>query len=109
MAIRKKTNQKAVKTVRRSRKKVSPYLQDVTPEKSFWVSNGWVIRNLQEMPAALENMSDDTFVYHANNEKNDFSTWIREVVGDKKLAANLAKVKSRKSALTSVNRRLKEL
>ena len=36
-------------------------------------------------------MTDETFVCHVNNQKNDFSTWVKEVIGDEKLAAYLQK------------------
>lgn len=85
------------------------YLKDVPPEKAFWVNNGWVIRNMEEMPAAFENMTDQTFTYHVNAEKNDFAVWVREVIGDKKLAAILQKVKTRQSAIEAVKRRIKQL
>jgi hypothetical protein len=85
------------------------YLKDVPPEKSFWASNGWVIRNMEELPKALENMADETFTSHVNSDKNDFSTWIREVIGDKKLASIMQKVKNRQSAIDAINRRIKQL
>jgi hypothetical protein len=40
---------------------------------------------------ALAEMSEDTFRYHASREKNDFSSWIRDVIGDETLAGELAK------------------
>ena len=85
------------------------YLKDAPSEKSFWVTNGWVIRNMEELKTALENMNDETFLYHVNPEKNDFSIWVREVIGDKKLAFVLQKVKSRTSAIESVKRRIKQV
>jgi len=87
----------------------SEYMKDVPPEKSFWVSNGWVVRNLGELKTALEQMNDETFAYHLNKEKNDFSKWIREVVGDKKLAFIFQRVKSKPSAMEVMKRRLRQL
>ncbi|MBN2251144.1 MAG: hypothetical protein JW724_03605 [Candidatus Altiarchaeota archaeon] len=107
---KKKANKmKAGKYAKRKSKKNQEYLKDVPPEKSFWVSNGWVVRNMEELPGALENMSDETFAYHLNREKNDFSAWVREVVGDKMLASTLQMVKSRKSATDAIKRRIKQL
>ena len=61
-------------------------LRDVSPDQAFWVSNGPVLKNLEELSNALPAMSGDTFSHHVNKEKNDFSNWVREAIGDKKLA-----------------------
>jgi hypothetical protein len=89
--------------------KNSDYLKDAPPEKAFWVSNGWVIKNLEELPNALENMSDETFANHVNLNKNDFATWTKEVIGDRMLSVTLQMVKSRRGAIDAVRRRLKQL
>jgi len=89
--------------------KNAEFLKDAPPEKAFWVSNGWIIRNMEEIPAALENMSDETFVSHVNKDKNDFAAWVKEVLGDKSLAATLRLVRNRRSAIEVVKRRLKQL
>jgi hypothetical protein len=89
--------------------KNAEYLKDVPPEKAFWVNNGWIVRNLEELPAALENMSDETFAFHVNKDKNDYAIWVREVVKDKVLAVTMQMVKSRKSAIEAVKRRVKQL
>ena len=85
------------------------YLKDVAPEKAFWVANGWVIKNLEELPTALENMSDETFACHANKDKNDFAAWVKEVIGDKSLAATLRMVRNRRSAIEVARRRIIQL
>ncbi len=59
---------------------------DVPQEYRFWLSDGREIRNLNELLAALKTMKDDTFSYHVNREKNDFSNWVKDVLQDKKLA-----------------------
>ena len=89
--------------------KNAEYLKDVPPEKAFWAANGWIIRNMEEMPAALENMSDETFAYHVKKDKNDFAAWVKDVVGDKSLAATMRLVKNRNSAIDVVKRRIKQL
>ena len=75
------------------------FLGDVENDKKFWVNNGTVLKNLDELLDALNSMSNDTFQYHANSEKNDFSRWIGDVIGDKKLAEDLAKSKNKKSVI----------
>lgn len=83
--------------------------KNVPLEKCFWVNNGWIIRNLEELPIALDNMNDKTFNYHVNRNKNDFSNWIGDVIGDKILANALEKVRDRRDAIKIVKGRIKQL
>lgn len=57
------------------------WLGDVPTDKVFYCCNGEVYRNLSELESALERMQDEHFVYHVNVEKNDFSNWVRHVIG----------------------------
>jgi len=34
-------------------------------------------------------MNEETFGYHSNETKSDFSNWVKDVIGDEKLAADL--------------------
>ncbi|HEX55242.1 MAG: hypothetical protein DRO90_00135 [Candidatus Altiarchaeales archaeon] len=85
------------------------FLQDVPAEKCFWANNGWIIRNLRELPIALENMSDETFFYHCNKEKNDFYNWIKDVIGYEELAERIKNVKTKKSMMNRVKKAIREL
>ena len=51
-------------------------------------------------------MSDETFAYHSNEEKHDFSNWLKDVVEDEKLAEDLEDSTSRKKAAKLVNERV---
>ena len=84
-------------------------LADVEPKKCFWVNNGPVIRNLHELERAIEHMSDETFRYHINKEKNDFANWIRDVLIDDKLADNTQKTESKDKILKKIRARIKFL
>jgi hypothetical protein len=66
-------------------------LGDVAEDKQFWCQNGQVFKNLHDMEIAFGQMGDDTFRYHASEAKNDFSNWVRDVIGDEKLAGDLQK------------------
>lgn len=59
------------------------YLADCAPEKCFWVNNGPVLKNLDEFSNILPELSDSTFSQHVNQDKNDFSRWIIDVIEDK--------------------------
>ena len=84
-------------------------LGNVPEEKRFWVVDGRYLSNLEELKTALEGMTDETFLAHSNENKSDFSKWVREVVGDDKLAADLAKSATRLWAAKSVGDRIKFL
>ena len=85
------------------------YLSDVPQEQSFWVNSGVVLRNLEDLANTLPDMNDDVFRHHVNKEKNDFSNWIGDVVGDKLLANDLRSSKNKDSALKKVRNRLVSL
>ena len=85
------------------------YLCDAAPEQCFWVNNGPILKNMEELANALPDMAEDTFRHHVNNEKNDFSSWVRDIIGDAKLANDLLSSKNRDSALKKVRGRVNSL
>ena len=94
------------KIVKISRDEAKRRLGDVPDEKRFWCHDGKVIKNLRELRKALVDISDETFHYHLSEGKNDFSKWIREVVGDEKLANDLSKARSRIQTSQAVAERI---
>ncbi len=78
-------------------------------DRCFWVNNGPVLRNLDEMHEALSKMNKETFMHHVNAEKNDFSAWVRDILGDQKLAQDLSKVKSKKGMALKIKQRAQYL
>ncbi len=85
------------------------YLCDAAPEKCFWVNNGPILKNMEELANALESISDDAYCCHANKDKNDFSKWVSEIIGDQKLANDLLSSKNKVSAVKKVKARLNTL
>ncbi len=90
-------------------KKMNEKLKDVPEDKVFWANDGGVIKNLRELAPALKKMHADTFSHHVNSEKNDFSNWVRDVVGDQELAEELKGIKNKKNAASIVSNRVKEI
>ena len=84
-------------------------LSDVPEEKRFWVSDGRTLKNLADLQSALKQMSDETYSYHVNEEKCDFSKWVRDVIGDDELAENLESAITRAQAARYVTNRLTQL
>lgn len=81
-------------------------ITDVPDEYSFHLSDGRSLKNIIELKNALESMNNQLFSYHINDEKNDFYIWIRDIIGDNKLAQDMKKVKNRTQALRVVVQRL---
>ena len=81
-------------------------LADVPVEYAFWCNDGRIIKSMRELKEALEQMGDAIYVYHANAEKNDFSTWVKDVLVDEKLAWDLSKSTDRSEAAKRVAARV---
>ncbi len=89
----------------KTRQEALKMLANAPDDKVFWVRDGKVIRNLNELANALATMSEETFTYHCNAAKCDFTNWVRDVIGDLKLADDLVAV-TRVQAMDRVSRRV---
>ena len=81
-------------------------LADVPEYRFFWCNDGRIFRNMRDLSAGLASMSAETFVYHLNTEKNDFSNWLKDSVGDEQLAEDLEDPISRREAAKTVKERV---
>ncbi|OYT27785.1 MAG: hypothetical protein B6U97_00540 [Candidatus Altiarchaeales archaeon ex4484_96] len=99
---------KMVAKKKKARKKKKAIV-DVPQDKVFWVHDGPVLKNLEDLANELSKMSFETFHYHVNPYKNDFANWIKEVIGDAKLADEIRKLKTRKSTSRHVKEKIKQL
>ena len=82
-------------------KEMKSLLNNVSPDKAFWVHNGPILKNVSELFNALRTMREDTFRHHVNKDKNDFAKWIGDVYGEARLAAQV-RTTSTKTALQTV-------
>jgi len=82
------------------------FLARVPEDKVFWCHGGKVFRNMNELADGLSAMSDETFSFHSNLEKKDFSNWVREVIQDEELADDLVLSSTRQEAAEHVARRI---
>ena len=94
------------KIVKVSREEANRRLGNVPDDKRFWCQDGKVVKNLKELEEALNNMSDETFHYHSVEDKNDFSNWVKDVVGDTALANQLKGVMTSIAAARKVEARI---
>ena len=70
-------------------------LSNVPGEKTFRCNDGRDFRNLEELSVALSDMTEQSFSHHVTEQRNDFSNWVRDVIGDSTLAKNLTKATDR--------------
>ena len=89
------------------RKKV---LGEAPEEHHFVVADGKKLKNIIELADALETMSEEIFRHHANEFKNDFSAWVKDVFYDHSLAEDISRARNRLETQIAILRRLvKEL
>jgi len=82
------------------------FLSKVPEEYVFLCQDGRVLRDMNELAEALSAMTDETFAYHSNVEKKDFTNWVRDIIGDEKLAKDLEKATSRAQAAKQASSRV---
>jgi len=82
----------------RNKEDAQRVLRSVPDVKRFHCHDGDILNNIYELKTALSKMHAATYRHHATEEKNDFARWAREVLGDDKLAGDLAKCADQKEA-----------
>ncbi len=65
------------------------------PEKFFYSNDGKIFTSIEELFHGIKDMTEDTFHYHLNNEKNDFYHWFMGVFQALDLANSIKKVKTK--------------
>jgi hypothetical protein len=92
--------------IRVTRQDAEKLLADAPDDRSFWCCDGRVFRNMRDLAEGLGNMSDESFIYHSNDDKHDFSNWLTDVIEDEKLAKDLSNSITRREAAKRVNDRV---
>lgn len=85
------------------------YLEKVPETMVFWCNDGQIFNCLDQLMLGFDMMSDETFMYHCNQDKNDFACWIMDVVGDGELAKDIKKAKTKTEAKKITQQRHHEL
>lgn len=81
---------------------------EIKPEEYFRLSNGRVLKNLNELLNALKSMDEETFEFHVNENKNDFGNWVKDVFKDEELAKSIFNFKTREDVIDAIETRLFE-
>ena len=64
-------------------------LGDVSEGNRFFCNDGKFFSNLCDLKDDIPNMSNEAFLHHTGQGRNDFANWIRDCLGDSKLADEL--------------------
>ncbi|RLI93711.1 MAG: hypothetical protein DRO90_03195 [Candidatus Altiarchaeales archaeon] len=98
---------------------IHPYLRSVESGKEFKLKVNddriiATIKNIEELARILHDVPMEAIEFHMNG-RNDFSEWIRNAIGDEKLATLLSYIEFRKSEdvrkalITIIENRIKNL
>jgi hypothetical protein len=90
----------------RAEKQMAKSMTKVPVELVFWCHDGSIFADLRALAEGLAAMSDETFFYHSNSEKQDFANWVRDVIEDAWLADELARATSKLQAAECVVKRI---
>ncbi len=71
----------------------------LSPEKFFYSNDGKIFASIEELFIGLKDMTEDTFSYHLNAEKNDFYNWFTHVFHASDIANSVKKVKTKSGFL----------
>jgi hypothetical protein len=86
--------------------KAQNLLSNVPEHHVFKCCDGRLIRSIRDLGKTLAHMNEEAFRYHANHNKNDFSNWVHDIIGDEKLANDLKKADSKNKTLKELSRRI---
>ena len=84
-------------------------LGKVSLPNAFWLCTNENLRSLGEIVQALRSVNDDVFRYHVTRDRNDFETWIRDIVLDRELARDIARVKTKETLIRKIEERANSL
>ncbi len=83
-------------------------LEKARPENCFRCADGSVLGSVYELENRLCTMSSETFYHHANQSRNDFHNWIRDVFQDYELANELLGARKPAQAAAIVRKHLRK-
>jgi hypothetical protein len=82
------------KSKKKSEKQTKHTPLNAKPEHYFVLVTGVPLKNLKELANSLENMNDWVFNHHVNDARNDFSNWIKDILGEHELAEEIKMMKN---------------
>jgi hypothetical protein len=89
-----------------TKQEAQKFLSNVSDPQIYWCRDGRSISNLKQLEGVLDTLDVDTYFFHASPERKNFSAWVQDVIGDKKLAEDLSKAQSLEQAQSAVENRV---
>ena len=70
----------------------------VPNNQAFWfcTHSGWagqIAHNLDEFAKDIKSVSAESLEFHLRDNKNDFEAWLKEIMQEKRLSKQIAKIK----------------
>lgn len=84
------------------------FIKRIPQEKKFVLCNGKFIANIKDLADVLGRLEDGTFAHHVNNERNDFSEWIKHIHQDHALAQKIQDIRERKKMQMTIYQHIAE-
>ena len=72
-------------------------LRKVDSDKAFLFCHGKVASDLSSLLRGILTLSSEEYAHHVFEGHNDFSNWLRDVVGDTRLAADIFSASQRQA------------
>lgn len=90
-------------------KEAEHILRPVKGQHVFQLHMGASIHSLKELAEALDLMAEKSFQHHVTESRNDFSNWVKDVLGDDELAAVIHPLRGREAILKKLDDRIEQL
>ena len=85
------------------------FLEPVPEGQEFYCKDGKIFRKIEDLAEGLKKMDQETFFHHVNEERNDFSNWVKDVIGDTALASRMKRTKNQDKMVRGVIQRIASL
>jgi hypothetical protein len=76
---------------------------EIKPEHYFVLADGKKLKNLQELYENVKYFDKSIFSVHVNESKNDFSTWVKDIMGLNELSSAMKEAKTREEIYHSID------
>ncbi|MBW2995615.1 hypothetical protein KY312_04640 [Candidatus Woesearchaeota archaeon] len=84
-------------------------LGDVEPQHYFQAKDGTIVKNLIGLAEAIELMDMPTFNHHVSDGRNDFASWVNDIIGDTELGKQLKPLKNKERIIGKIEERVNEI
>tara|TARA_Y100000310_G_C20689043_1_gene820992 strand:- start:1717 stop:2049 length:333 start_codon:yes stop_codon:yes gene_type:complete len=85
-------------------------LGEAPQEFHFVLKDGRRLKSIYDLIDSLEDMADDTFNFHVDTDKNDFSNWVKHIFEEEGLSQTLGGIQDRlETQRELLNHMVKEL